>query len=80
MMKRHSIATITINHLIILLIKNKNRYQYFPLTYNLPSEYTLFFEEFKKMNSISDSKVLWIMKPVSKFFREIIKNKFTFFV
>jgi tubulin polyglutamylase TTLL9 len=34
-------------------------YNFFPTTYNLPSEYSLFCEEFKKNNCV------WIMKPVS---------------
>lgn len=33
-------------------------YNFFPITYNLPSEYSLFCEEFKKNNCV------WIMKPV----------------
>ena len=34
-------------------------YNFSPLTYNLPGEYSLFCEEFKRNNSV------WIMKPVS---------------
>lgn len=34
-------------------------YNFFPTTYNLPGEYSLFCEEFKKNNQV------WIMKPVS---------------
>ncbi|KAL4462148.1 hypothetical protein ABPG72_010464 [Tetrahymena utriculariae] len=41
-------------------------YNFTPLTYNLPSEYSIFCEEFKKVNSMSDSKQLWIMKPIGK--------------
>jgi len=41
-----------------------SRYNFTPLTYNLPSEYSIFCEEFKKVNSLADSKQLWIMKPV----------------
>ncbi|KRX04189.1 hypothetical protein PPERSA_11313 [Pseudocohnilembus persalinus] len=37
-----------------------------PLTYLLPSEYSIFFEEFKKHNAQSDSKLCWIMKPIGK--------------
>jgi len=33
-------------------------YNFFPITYNLPGEYSLFCEEFKKNNCV------WIMKPV----------------
>ena len=35
-------------------------YDYTPLTYNLPSEYPIFLEEFKRAN-----KAMWIMKPVT---------------
>jgi tubulin polyglutamylase TTLL9 len=37
-------------------------YDYLPLTYNMPSEYPIFAEEFKKYK---DQKVVWIMKPVT---------------
>ena len=36
------------------------RYNFFPTTYNLPGDYSLFVEEFKK------SQGVWIMKPVGK--------------
>ncbi len=36
-----------------------------PLTYNLPSEYPIFVEEFKRTKD--REKALWIMKPVSYF-------------
>jgi hypothetical protein len=36
-------------------------YDYLPLTYNLPSEYPIFLEEFKRCR---DQKTTWIMKPV----------------
>jgi tubulin polyglutamylase TTLL9 len=39
-------------------------YNFFPLTFHLPSEYPIFYEEFKKQSATNDSKVLWIMKPV----------------
>ena len=36
-------------------------YNFFPTTYNLPGDYSLFVEEFKKtMGSV------WIMKPIAK--------------
>jgi hypothetical protein len=38
-------------------------YDYLPLTYNLPSEYPIFLEEFKRSK---EQKVVWIMKPVIK--------------
>jgi tubulin polyglutamylase TTLL9 len=39
-------------------------FNFFPNTFHLPSEYPIFYEEFKKQSSVNDSKVLWIMKPV----------------
>ena len=36
-------------------------YDYLPLTYNMPSEYPIFAEEFKRYK---EQKVVWIMKPV----------------
>jgi hypothetical protein len=38
-----------------------SEYDFLPSTYLLPSEYVIFFEEFKRQQS---DKVLWIMKPV----------------
>ena len=35
--------------------------QFYPTTYNLPSEYSLFVEEFKK-----NAGNVWIMKPISR--------------
>jgi len=35
-------------------------YGFFPTTYNLPSDYSIFVEEFKKTGGV------WIMKPVGK--------------
>ena len=32
-----------------------------PLTYNLPGDYTIFVEEFKKYNNAT-----WIMKPTAR--------------
>ncbi|CAD8192456.1 unnamed protein product [Paramecium octaurelia] len=40
-----------------------NSYNFFPLTYHLPSEYPIFNEEFKKQG---DNKTAWIMKPIGK--------------
>jgi tubulin polyglutamylase TTLL9 len=37
-------------------------YNFFPVTYNLPAEYSIFFEEFKRNQSSSNN--YWIMKPV----------------
>ena len=39
------------------------RINFFPLTYNLPGEYSIFHEKFKTEAS---SKALWIMKPIGK--------------
>lgn len=36
-----------------------NKYNFFPQTYNMPAEYSIFLEEYKKSQSN-----LWIMKPV----------------
>ena len=38
-----------------------NSYDFFPTTYNLPGDYSLFVEEFKKSNN-----QVWIMKPIGK--------------
>ena len=35
-------------------------YNFYPMTYNLPGDYSLFVEEFKKQGGV------WIMKPVGK--------------
>lgn len=35
-------------------------YDFFPTTYNLPGDYSLFVEEFKKTGNV------WIMKPIGK--------------
>ncbi|CAD8106578.1 unnamed protein product [Paramecium primaurelia] len=40
-----------------------NSYNFFPLTFHLPSEYPIFNEEFKKQG---DNKTAWIMKPIGK--------------
>eukprot|EP00026_Physarum_polycephalum_P009361 Phypoly_transcript_09482.p1 GENE.Phypoly_transcript_09482~~Phypoly_transcript_09482.p1 ORF type:complete len:397 (+),score=44.91 Phypoly_transcript_09482:157-1347(+) len=37
------------------------KYDFFPATFNLPSEYSLFLEEFKKAPG-----AFWIMKPIAK--------------
>ncbi|CAD8067487.1 unnamed protein product [Paramecium sonneborni] len=44
-------------------IEEANTYNFFPLTYHLPSEYPIFNEEFKKQG---DNKTAWIMKPIGK--------------
>ena len=35
-------------------------YNFYPTTYNLPGDYAIFVEEFKKVGGV------WIMKPVGK--------------
>ena len=35
-------------------------YNFFPVTYNLPGDYSLFVEEFRKSGGV------WIMKPIGK--------------
>ncbi|EGR31891.1 tubulin-tyrosine ligase family protein, putative [Ichthyophthirius multifiliis] len=47
-------------------IEESLTYNFTPLTYQLPCEYSIFCEEFKKVNQISESKQLWIMKPIGK--------------
>lgn len=59
--KRHKKALEKENKL-----EEAKQYNFTPLTYNLPSEYSIFCEEFKKVNSLADSKQLWIMKPIGK--------------
>jgi tubulin polyglutamylase TTLL9 len=43
-------------------------FSFFPQTFNLPQDYSIFLEEFKRSNSDSNSKnqQLWIMKPIGK--------------
>jgi tubulin polyglutamylase TTLL9 len=41
--------------------EDANAYSFIPTTYNLPGDYSLFVEEFKK--SIGS---VWIMKPIAK--------------
>lgn len=40
-------------------IEEANQYDFFPMTYNLPLEYPIFCDEFKK-----NGNSVWIMKPV----------------
>ena len=47
--------------------EESNEYDFLPSTFQLPSEYVIFHEEFKRVQG--DGKNLWIMKPV---FCEII--------
>jgi tubulin polyglutamylase TTLL9 len=35
-------------------------YNFYPTTYNLPGDYSLFVEEFRKIGAV------WIMKPIGK--------------
>ena len=37
-------------------------YDFYPTTYNLPGDYSLFVEEFKK----NQGAQVWIMKPIGK--------------
>lgn len=64
-----------------LLIKNLKKYKralekegrgeeagqvsFIPMSYLLPSEYVIFFDEFKKANAMNERSI-WIMKPISK--------------
>ena len=40
-------------------IEEAAKMNFFPITYSVPREYSLFYEEFKKFQNS-----LWIMKPV----------------
>ena len=42
--------------------KESDEYDFLPPTFQLPSEYVILYEEFKRTQN--DSKILWIMKPV----------------
>ena len=42
--------------------KESDEYDFLPPTYQLPSEYVIFYEDFKRTQN--DNKSLWIMKPV----------------
>lgn len=42
--------------------EESDEYDFLPATFLLPSEYVIFYEEFKKTQN--DSRSLWIMKPV----------------
>ena len=44
-------------------------FNFFPTTYSLPSEYSIFCEEFKK-----NSNNVWIMKPVFSIFYKDLKE------
>ncbi|CAD8060978.1 unnamed protein product [Paramecium sonneborni] len=46
--------------------EDANNYNFFPQTFHLPSEYPLFYEEFKKQSQNGESKTPWIMKPIGK--------------
>lgn len=49
------------------LIEKEGRHEeaqeidFFPITYNMPGEYSLFVEEFKR-----NPNTVWIMKPIGK--------------
>ena len=48
---------------ILLYYSHTNSYNFFPQTYNMPGEYSLFFEEYKRYQNL-----MWIMKPVNSLF------------
>jgi hypothetical protein len=56
-------------------------YNFFPLTFHLPSEYPIFFEEFKRQSSNGDTKTVWIMKPViiTKYLRLVNRKERAYF-
>lgn len=37
------------------------KYSFFPVTYNMPNDYSIFVEEFKK-----NPGIVWLMKPIAK--------------
>ena len=37
-----------------------------PLTYNLPSEYSIFLDEYRKSVRDNRDRVIWIMKPIGR--------------
>lgn len=39
---------------------------FMPQTFHMPSEYTLFVEEFKKSAPVNADPIVWIMKPIAK--------------
>jgi tubulin polyglutamylase TTLL9 len=41
-------------------VPEANCFDFFPTTYNLPGDYSLFVEEFKRTGQV------WIMKPIGK--------------
>ena len=41
-------------------------YDFYPMTYVLPAEYVLWVEEFKRGQSSTEGKQVWIMKPTGK--------------
>ena len=43
--------------------QESGEYDFLPSTYLLPSEYVIFYEEFKKFQQ-NEGRTLWIMKPV----------------
>lgn len=45
--------------------QESNEYDFLPVTYLLPSEYVVFYDEFKKTSD--NEKNIWIMKPVLLF-------------
>jgi hypothetical protein len=44
-------------------LQESNEYDFLPVTYLMPSEYVVFYEEFKK--TTENEPNVWIMKPVS---------------
>ena len=45
--------------------EESNEYDFLPSTFLLPSEYVIFYEEFKKLQ-LHEGRTLWIMKPVTR--------------
>jgi hypothetical protein len=45
-------------------VQESNEYDFLPVTYLMPSEYVVFYEEFKK--TAENERSVWIMKPVAQ--------------
>jgi tubulin polyglutamylase TTLL9 len=41
-------------------VQEASGFDFYPTTYNLPSDYSIFVEEFKRTGTV------WIMKPIAK--------------
>jgi tubulin polyglutamylase TTLL9 len=51
-------------------LEDKDMFDFLPLTFNLPIDYSIFVEEF---NKFQNQKQLWIMKPVNVILQLIVR-------